>query len=156
MKTVLITGGTVNTGLAIARHFAKNGYAVAITGRNAERAAQVATGIAAEFHAPVKGYALELSDVNRIREVVEEVERDFSSLDVLVANAANLGIGCGVLNTNEPDFSSIADVNIKGTFFSCQAAAEVMKRHGGGISRHGCRCRSRRRNGGHKSTCRGG
>lgn len=132
MKTVLVTGGTVNTGLAIARHFASNGYAVAITGRDAARAARVAESIAADFPVPVKGYALELSDVNRIREVMCEVERDFSSLDVLVANAANLGMGCGVLNTDEQTFCEITDVNIKGTFFCCQAAAEVMKRHGGG------------------------
>jgi NAD(P)-dependent dehydrogenase (short-subunit alcohol dehydrogenase family) len=31
MKNILVTGGTVNTGLAIVRRFAKEGYGVAIT-----------------------------------------------------------------------------------------------------------------------------
>ena len=42
MKNVLITGATVNTGYAIARRFAKEGYGVAITSRNAEQAKEAA------------------------------------------------------------------------------------------------------------------
>ena len=38
----------------------------------------------------------------------------------------------GIMNTDEKAFCDIVDVNVKGTFFCCQAAAEIMKRHGGG------------------------
>ena len=132
MKKVLITGGTKNTGLAIARHFAKNGFAVAITGRSGKEAEKIAENISAETGAAVKGYELEVSDSGMIQEVFSQVEKDFGTIDTFVANAANLGVDFGLMNTEESDFLAITNVNIKGTFFCCQAAADVMKRHGGG------------------------
>jgi len=132
MKNVLITGGTVNTGLAIARRFAKEGYAVAITSRDAQKAEDAARKITADFSVPAKGYALTFSDAAEIRSVFARAERDLGSVDVFVANAANLGMNRGVMNTDEQSFCEIVDVNLKGTFFCCQAAAEIMKRHGGG------------------------
>ena len=132
MKNVLITGGTVNTGLAIARRFAEEGYAVAITSRDAQKAEDAARKITADFSVPAKGYALTFSDAAEIRSVFARAERDLGSVDVFVANAANLGMNRGVMNTDEQSFCEIVDVNLKGTFFCCQAAAEIMKRHGGG------------------------
>lgn len=132
MKTVLITGGTRNTGLAISRRFAKEGYAVAITSRDAESARAAAQALAAEFSVTARGYAMGFDSVESIRETFRQVEADFGRLDVFVANSANLGIGFGLMNTTEEDFDAIADVNIKGNFFCCQCAAELMKKSGGG------------------------
>jgi len=132
MKNIFVTGGTVNTGLAIARRFAKEGYGVAITSRNAQKAREAAKAIADEFSVPAFGYGLALTNVDEIREIFAVAERDLGSIDVFVANAANLGINFGVMNTDEKSFCEIVDVNIKGTFFCCQTAAEIMKRHGGG------------------------
>ena len=132
MKTVLITGGTVNTGLAIAKKFASQGYSVAITSRNAEKARLAANSISKEFGICAKGYCLSFSGAEEIRSVFEQVNRDFSGLDVFVANAAALGIGYGALETDEAKFHEVMDVNVKGTFFCCQAAANIMKNRGGG------------------------
>ncbi len=132
MKNILITGGTVNTGLAIARRFAKCGYGVAITSRNAQKAEETAKALSEEFSIPAKGYGLSLTSADEIKKVFAAAERDLGSVDVFVANAANLGINYGVMNTDEKSFCEIVDVNVKGTFFCCQAAAEIMKRHGGG------------------------
>lgn len=132
MKNILITGATVNTGLAIARRFAREGYGVAITSRNAEKAARTARELSQEFGIPAEGFGLSLCDVGEIRRVFEEAERRLGSIDVFVANAANLGIGYGVMNTDEADLDAIVDVNLRGTFFCCQSAARIMKRHGGG------------------------
>ena len=132
MKSILITGATANTGLAIARKFAKEGYTVGVTSRNAEQAEETARLIAEEVSVPTKGYKLELCDVGEIKRVFEQFEEEFGRLDAFVANAANLGVDFGLMNTDEQSYYDITDANIKGTFFCCQAAAEVMKRHGGG------------------------
>ena len=132
MKNILITGGTVNTGLAIARLFAKKGYGIAITSRDGEKAEAAAQAIAAEFSIPAKGYALSITDPCEIRTVFEAAAADLGSIDVFVANAANLGIGYSILNTEPEQFDAIMDVNLRGTFFCCQAAAQIMKRQGGG------------------------
>lgn len=132
MKKVLITGATRNTGLAIARRFAGQGYAVAITSRDAASAQAAADALSKEFSVPTKGYAMVYDRVDSIRETFRQVKEDFGGLDVFVANSANLGIGFGLMNTPEEEFDAIADVNIKGNFYCCQCAAELMKESGGG------------------------
>lgn len=133
MKTVFITGATRNTGLAIARRFAKEGYSIAVSSRDASAAQDTARLLINEFSVTARGYAMSYESVESIRQTFCQVEADFGRLDVFIANSANLGVGFGLLNTSEEDFDAIADVNIKGNFFCCQCAAELMKVNGGSI-----------------------
>lgn len=133
MKTVFITGATRNTGFAIARRFAREGYNVAISSRDAASAQAAAAALMKEFPINARGYAMVYDNIASIRETFHQLEADFGRLDVFVANSANLGIGFGLMNTPEEEFDAIADVNIKGNFFCCQCAAEIMKKTGGSI-----------------------
>lgn len=132
MSSILITGATANTGFAVAKRFAKEGWSVAITSRDAEQAKAAAKAISEEFSVPTFGYQLDLTDTKGIRTVFEKAEKDLGGLDTFVANAAHLGVDIGLLGTDEEQFLAVTDANIKGTFFCCQAAAEIMKRNGGG------------------------
>lgn len=132
MKVVMITGATRNTGLAIARRFAADGYAVAITSRDETSAQETAAALAREFSVPAHGYEMSFDHVEDIRRTFDRLEQDFGRLDVFVANSAHLGIGYSLLGTTEQEFDAVADVNIKGNFFCCQCAAQLMKKSGGG------------------------
>ena len=132
MKTIFITGAVRNTGLKTAEKFASEGYNVAISSRNIQDAEICAQNISKKFNVKAKGYALDLSDVNDIRRVFLQAEKDFGTIDVFVANAANLGVDYGLLNSTEKDYEDVCNINIKGNFFACQSAAEIMKRNGGG------------------------
>lgn len=132
MKTVFITGATRNTGLAIAKRFAREGYDVAISSRDIESAQATAEALEKEFPITARGYVMHYDQLNSIRETFRQIGKDFGRLDAFVANSANLGIGFGLMNTDEQTFDEIADVNIKGNFFCCQCAAELMKKSGGG------------------------
>lgn len=132
MKVVMITGATRNTGLAIARRFAADGYAVAITSRDGTSAQKTASTLAQEFSVQTRGYEMSLDHVEDIRRTFDRLEQDFGRLDVFVANSAHLGIGYSLLGTTEQEFDAVADVNIKGSFFCCQCAAQLMKKSGGG------------------------
>ena len=127
MPTVLITAGAKNTGFAIAEKFAENGYDVAITSRSAEEIAKAAAAIREKYGVKVKGYTMELTDVAGIRAVFAEIKADFGRLDTFVANAANLGVGNDFLDIDEDEYDSVIDVNLKGSFFSAQEAARIMK-----------------------------
>lgn len=133
MKVVLITGATRNTGLAVAKRFAAEGYAVAITSRDGAYAGKVAEALAQEYGVPVRGYEMQLTSVQSIQQVFDRVQQDFGCLDVFVANSANLGVGYSLLDSTEAEFDAVADVNIKGMFFCCQCAARLMKNAGGSI-----------------------
>ncbi|MBR3978825.1 MAG: SDR family oxidoreductase [Oscillospiraceae bacterium] len=133
MKVVLITGATRNTGLAVAKRFAAEGYAVAITSRDGTSARETAEALEKEYAVPVRGYEMQLTDVRSIRQVFDRLQQDFGQLDVFVANSAHLGVGYSLLESTEEEFDAVADVNIKGTFFCCQCAARLMKETGGSI-----------------------
>ena len=60
MKTVLITGACVNTGVAIVEKFASEGYNIIFTGRNTENVRIKENEYKSKFpDAKVFGYALE-------------------------------------------------------------------------------------------------
>lgn len=132
MKVAMITGATKNTGLAIARRLAREGWNVVITSRDTEAARTAAMALAKEFPVAVRGYGMQLYNVESIKYVFYQVNQDFGQLNAFVANSANLGIGFDLLNTEEADYDAIVSTNIKGTFFCCQEAAKLMIASGGG------------------------
>ena len=132
MSVIFVTGATKNTGLAIAKKFAAEGFDVAISSRRGENAEQVANRLANEYGIRAKGYSMELEDTGDIRRVFDSIFADFGRLDTFVANAAHLGVGLGLLTSTPEDFDAVLSVNLKGTFFCCQNAANIMKKNGGG------------------------
>ena len=131
--TVFITGGVRNTGLAVARRFARAGWKVALTSRKREDAEKTALALTREFCVPARGYALSLKDAAETARVFEACRRDLGGPDALILCAADLGIGKGILNSTPEDAAAILGVNLAGNFFCCQAAARLMKETGGAI-----------------------
>jgi NAD(P)-dependent dehydrogenase (short-subunit alcohol dehydrogenase family) len=68
--TVVVIGGTTGLGLEVARHYAKAGRPVVISGRDAERSAR----IAAELGGDVVGVALDLAEPGTIAPALAGVE----------------------------------------------------------------------------------
>lgn len=85
-KTVLITGGTGGIGKATALGLAARGARVAITGRDAARAARAAEEIRAVASAPVEVFIADLSSQGEVRRLAGEVLQNLDRLDVLVNN----------------------------------------------------------------------
>lgn len=129
-KVALVTGGGRGLGKAIALALAQAGADVAIASRTQKELEDTAEKIVAKG-----GKALPLvADVSRLEEVnrmVEEVRRWQGKLDVLV-NAAGVNRRIPSLQVTEADWDWILGINLKGTFFTCQAAGKVMVRQGKG------------------------
>jgi NAD(P)-dependent dehydrogenase (short-subunit alcohol dehydrogenase family) len=70
----------------------------------------------------------DVSDAAEIRAVVEHA-REYGGVDVMVNNAG-LFIGGELLEITEEEFERIHEVNAKGVFFGCQAAAQDMIERG--------------------------
>lgn len=132
MPTVFITAGANNTGYAIAEKFAKEGFDIAISSRSENEIKAAEKRLKDQYNAKVKGYVLELTDLNNITSVFSKIKKDFGTLDTFVANAANLGVGLDFLSTTEEEYDSVIDTNLKGSFFTTQQAAKVMKEQGKG------------------------
>ncbi len=132
MSVLFITGATKNTGLSIAEKFAQEGFDVAVSSRRIDDATQTAKNLEEKYNIKARGYALDLTSVDDIIRVFDEIKEEFGALDTFVANAANLGMDCDILTATEENYNNVMDTNLKGTYFCCQQAALMMKEQGGG------------------------
>lgn len=126
-KTVLITGATKNTGLAIVRRFAAEGWNVAVTSREETSATACCEELKKEFpDVSFLGLGMDPSDVGQIRKAFARAGEVFSKMDAFISNAANLGVGLSIFNTTEDDWNDVMNANARGTFFGAQEAAKLM------------------------------
>jgi 3-oxoacyl-[acyl-carrier protein] reductase len=79
-RVALVTGASRGIGLGVARELAAEGAAVAISSRSPERIESAAAQIGA------RPYVHDSADVDAATSLVERVEADLGSLDVLVTN----------------------------------------------------------------------
>jgi NAD(P)-dependent dehydrogenase (short-subunit alcohol dehydrogenase family) len=128
--TALITGGTSGIGRATAELFASQRAAVAFTGRDAERGAEVSELVRAAGGEPLFLPADVRSAADCAR-VVEETLAAFGRIDVLVNNAGtyvpNDTIGC-----TEEEWDEQVDTSLKGTFLMSRAVLPHMIERGSG------------------------
>lgn len=139
MKTVLITGATVNTGLGVAKKFASEGWRVIITSRRAEALPTAIEAIRAEApEAEVLGYDFEIvradNTVNeeRIAEIFSDLDAKGVTVDCLVLNAANLGIRQQIFKNPLSDFINVINTNVVANYALVEAAASRMIEKGEG------------------------
>jgi len=127
IKVALITGGSRGIGLGIAHELAKNGYALAINGMRPE---DDVTDVLDEL----RGHGVDviycqgnIADAAARKAMLDKVKNIFGQLNVLVNNA---GVAPkernGVLEMTEESFDRVLDINLKGTYFLTQFAANWM------------------------------
>lgn len=129
-KTAVVTGGSRGIGLAIVKRFLEEGANVALCGSREETAQKAVDAILAENpEAPVMGIWPNVSDEAALETAFREVKDHFGGLDIVCNNA---GISQSQpLDEYQPnDLDGIVDINIKGVFNGCQAAARVLEAGG--------------------------
>lgn len=87
MHRALITGGTAGIGAAFAQAFAGRGSALVLVARDADRLAEVAAQLRAEFGVDVETLVADLSDRDAQQRVADRLEASVDPVDVLVNNA---------------------------------------------------------------------
>jgi NAD(P)-dependent dehydrogenase (short-subunit alcohol dehydrogenase family) len=129
-QVALVTGAARGLGRAVSLALAHAGADVALGLRDVTSDA----GVVAEIEAMGRRampLQCDVSDVGQVRAAVDDVVERFGRLDILVNNA-----GAAPENPAErvveEDFDQTLAVNLKGTFFACQAAGRVMIGQGGG------------------------
>ena len=130
-RVVLVTGATAGIGAATARAFALARARLAITGRNAERGAEVAAEAERLGGAEAWFVAGDLADPAFSAHLVDETVARFGRLDVLVNNAGAKDRK-GVLETTDAHWTHVMAVNLNAVFYLSRAAAHQMKAQRGG------------------------
>jgi 2-deoxy-D-gluconate 3-dehydrogenase len=124
-RVALVTGASRGIGYGVAKALAAAGAEVAVAARDQQALDELAREIDG-FSVP-----MDVTSVASIRSATDQVVRRFGKLDVLVANAG-LGDNHPAVDVTEADWDAMMNVNLKGLFFSCQAAARHMLAQGYG------------------------
>lgn len=91
-KTLVITGGTKGIGKACVYRFAKEGINIAFTyNSNEEIAQEIAKDIEKEFNVKAKAYKYNILEPETAKELFEEIDKDFESIDYFISNAMIYG-----------------------------------------------------------------
>lgn len=125
-RVALVTGGSRGIGKAVVLLLASYGVNVVVNYVSDVQAA--ATTVAEAREQGVSAQAIQ-ADVSRIAEgerVVNETVEQFGRLDFLICNAG-IWQGAAVESIPEDLWDRTMDINLKGTWSVCRAAAPVMK-----------------------------
>lgn len=131
-KSVLITGASYGTGYAIAERFASEGYNVFITGRSENKIEEAAKSLSENYGVNTKAYLTKRFDEEEAKNIYFDISSNGYTVDSLVLNAANLGIGQNSLGVEMEDFKSVYNINVFWNFIMARNAALQMKEKGSG------------------------
>ena len=123
-KIAAVTGAASGIGKRAALLYAEHGAKVALIDINEDGAAQVARRIE-DTGGEAKAFAADLSKPDDARRVIADITAHFGRLDAL-ANVAAIYPRAGVLDATEEHWDKVMDLNVRGVFFTSQAAMKVM------------------------------
>ncbi len=133
-KSVLVTGSSQNLGLSIAEAYVQAGARVILHAREASELVPAATHLRkrnpnAELHEE----AFDLGQASSIESGFKNLRSRGLLPDILINNAAHLGLGTsGFLVQSPAFFREVLEVNLFGAFLCAQLAASHMCMIGGG------------------------
>ena len=129
--TLIVCGHGPGISDAVARRFGREGFAVAIVARNADRLAAAATALAAEG-ITARAFACDLADSAAVTALVADVRAALGPVHVVHYNA--YGGGGGDLTSSSPDgLATALDIAVLGLVSAVQAALPDLKAGHGAV-----------------------
>src|SRR6202162_717753 len=123
-QVALVTGAARGLGRAIALALAEAGADVALGLRELGRDNGLEAEIASRGRRTLS-LQMDMSDIRQIETAIAKTAQHFGQLDILVNNAGVAPTNLAE-NVREVDFDRTLAINLKGTFFACQAAGRIM------------------------------
>src|ERR1044072_5687299 len=122
-KSAIITGAARGIGLATAKRFLTEGYAVALLDIDGATLARAVAGLAGRTLA----LNCAVARADQVEAALAQVTREFGTLDALVNNAGT-AVFKPALDTTLAEFQRTMDVNLTGPFLAVKAAAPLMQK----------------------------
>jgi uncharacterized protein len=125
----VVTGASIGIGLELANVAASKGYDLIVAADESK-----IVDMAAHFRdlgVAVQAVQVDLSTVEGVDRLLEDIAADGRSVDLLMANAGQ-GIGKGFLDQDFRDVKRVVDTNIVGTIYLVQQIGQQMRTRGAG------------------------
>ena len=124
-KVAIITGAAMGLGAADAELFASEGAQVVLTDIAEDKGQALADKLSGIF------FKHDVTDEDRWIEIINETEKKYGRIDVLVNNAGIVKPGDPENQTTE-EYRLTMSVHMDSTFFGCKYVIPVMAKTGGG------------------------
>ena len=141
-KVALVIGAGDATGGGIAKRFAAGGYTACVTRREADKLAPLLQSIR-EAGGQAHGFGSDASKEDEVIALVEQIEREIGTIEVLVFNIG-ANVPCSVLEETARKYFKIWEMACFGGFLNGREVARRMVARGRGtilfkIGRASCR-----------------
>lgn len=123
-KVVVVVGATGGIGSALTHKLAADGANLVLAARDSSRLATLASQLAIADQ--VLSVPTDITNPSQVKTLMAKAATQFGQIDVLV-NAAGAGLMKQYNKVEPADLEAMLDLNLKGSFYTSQAAAEVMK-----------------------------
>ncbi|MBO8141387.1 MAG: SDR family oxidoreductase [Firmicutes bacterium] len=131
-QCALVVGGSRGIGAAVALALARAGAQVGVTSRSADGAAKAERELNRQLpNGRITGWTMDVTRAGDAARIIREFAEHTGRLDILV-NSAGTAITRFALDIAEEEWDAVINTNLKGSFFTCQAAARIMRTQGGG------------------------
>ncbi len=129
-KLALVTGATDGIGFGIACGLAAAGAKIVFNGRSAEKI-EAAVARYKENGVEAKGYVCDVTDEEKVLEMIADINREFGVIDILVNNAAIIK-RVPMTEMDTADFRKIIDTDLNAPFIVSKAVIPGMIEKGHG------------------------
>lgn len=123
-KVVVVVGATGGIGSALTHKLAADGANLVLAARDSKRLVALASRLAIADQ--VLSVPTDITKPSQVETLMSKAVTQFGQIDVLV-NAAGAGLMKQYNKVEPADLDAMLDLNLKGSFYTSQAAAEVMK-----------------------------
>ena len=129
-KIAFITGATSGFGKAAAKRFAEDNWSLVLSGRRIERLLDLKE----ELTVPVHVIQLDVRDADAVKQAIDSLPAEFSSITALVNNAGLALAPEGAPDVDLKDWHTMIDTNVTGLVNVTHALLPTLIENGAGSS----------------------
>ncbi|CAK1692542.1 Sulfoacetaldehyde reductase [Vibrio crassostreae] len=129
-KIAFITGATSGFGKAAAKRFAEDNWSLVLSGRRIERLLDIKE----ELTVPVHVIQLDVRDADAVKQAIDSLPAEFSSITALVNNAGLALAPEGAPDVDLKDWHTMIDTNVTGLVNVTHALLPALIKKGSGSS----------------------
>ncbi len=126
-KTIIITGGSLGIGLAVAKKCVQEGALVVIAARNKSDLSKALSEIKSTSPRDHQSYSLDVSNIEEVKQFAEWCGNNLDEINGLVNCAGVYGPIGKTTNIDLIKFKQAIEINFLGTVFMCSVFAPYLK-----------------------------